>query len=138
MVTLALATLLGCNSAVVLADTPAATSASTATSTSPATPGSSPPAANLKPAPATGFLERRADGSCWWNVAMYYCPPRAECKPTPPAEQVQCPPVSQLVSTIGPPSGDVYTEQRDAHTCATGPGPTAMHAMPCPGDQEKE
>jgi hypothetical protein len=48
--------------------------------------GASAASPGLPPMPQpTGYLERRADGTCWWNHGMYWCPPGAMCKPTPPA-----------------------------------------------------
>jgi hypothetical protein len=43
-------------------------------------------------APDGGFLDRRADGTCWWaETAPQPCPPPNQCKPSAPMRRVRCP-----------------------------------------------
>lgn len=112
-----------------------ATTAAATTATAPVTATATTPAASasegLEAAPQRGYLERRADGSCWWNASEYCCPPKAMCKPTPPERRVECPPLAPVVD--GPPrdSDDAWMERRADGKCWAGPNARALHRTLC-------
>jgi hypothetical protein len=67
-----------------------ATTAAAPPPTAPTAPLPALPASSL--APQKGFLEVRADGTCWWaEHAPQPCPPRSQCKPQPDPKKVECP-----------------------------------------------